>query len=275
MFERFTENARRTIFFARYEAAQVNSPFIETEHLLLGLMRAQKNIFISLLKIGTAEEIQREIRSQMPPTPQMVTTSVDLPLSNQSKRVLAYAAEESERLHDRHIGPEHLLLGLLREKDATAAEILQKHGATLPEFRELMRKTPLDRSSDRGEISSRDDPDTTYIHGERLNVAYLENLAVPLRRFAWVKQDWQPRDLLIEKATGRVMFYAGQNFDEQRFTLAKGAWPRDHCALCRWELNRTSPERQAGYTNGMEWLCAECYERFVAPPLDPTDEFYT
>lgn len=276
MFERFTEKARRTIFFARYEAAQVRSPSIETEHLLLGLMHEEKNIFISFLKVGAAEEIKREIYAQTPPSPQPASTSVDLPLSNECKRVLAFAAEEAEVLHHRHIGTEHLFLGLLREENTFAGYILRKHGAALVAARELLgsRSSPVSPIQG-GQPVDYSSESTTVIHGESWRTSYLESLAAPLRRFAWVKQDWQPRDLLIEKSTGRVMFYLGQQFDQQRFDLAKGAWPRDHCALCRWEFNRTAPEHLTGYTNGMEWLCPECYQQFVAPHLDPRDEFYT
>src|SRR5262249_48673928 len=68
--------------------------------------------------------------------------SVDLPLSNECKRVLAFAAEESERLSNRHIGPEHLLLGLLREKKCFAAEILGERGVRLESVREELRRDP-------------------------------------------------------------------------------------------------------------------------------------
>lgn len=274
MFERYTEKARRTIFFARYEAAQLRSPFIETEHLLLALIREEKKNLSGFLKKGAADEIQRELQALVPSDPQTSTGNADLPLSNESKRVLAYAAEESERLRDRHIGPEHFFLGLLRERDSVAARMLVKYGADLSVIRQKLASVAADYGS-RGLRSSREAADTVSIHGELLNIAYLENLAAPLRRFAWVKHDYQPRDLLIEKTTGRVMFYFGQQFDAERFGLAKGAWPRDHCAICRWELSQSSPEHQTGYTNGMEWLCPECYERFVAPHLDPRDEFYT
>jgi uncharacterized damage-inducible protein DinB len=69
-----------------------------------------------------------------------VSTLVDLPLSNESKRVLAYAAEEAERLSHRHIGTEHLLLGLLREENFFAAEILQERGLRLPAVREELKR---------------------------------------------------------------------------------------------------------------------------------------
>lgn len=278
MFERYTEKARRTIFFARYEATQVRSPIIDTEHLLLGLIREEKSMFVTFLNAGAIDEIVREIRALTPPDVQPLNTSVDLPVSEDARRVFSYASEEAQALDHHHIGTEHLFLGLLRDQNTLAGQLLRKYGGDVSSARELMGKEAYRFSEGVNEspLSSRYDPSgTVRIHGERLNLAYIESLAVPLRRFAWVKQDWQPRDLLIEKTTGRVMFYSGQQFDAERFELAKGAWPRDHCALCRWELNRSSPEHQTAYTNGMEWVCPECYERFVAPHLDPGDEVYT
>ncbi len=127
MFERYTEKARRVIFFARYEASQFGSPYIETEHLLLGLLREDKALTNRFLRShASVESIRKQIEGHTT-IREKVSTSVDLPLSNECKRVLAYAAEEAERLSHKHIGTEHLLLGLLREEKCFAAEIL--HGA--------------------------------------------------------------------------------------------------------------------------------------------------
>jgi ATP-dependent Clp protease ATP-binding subunit ClpC len=114
MFERYTEKARRTIFFARYEASQFGSPYIETEHMLLGLLRENREL-VRLLPPGSAEVIRNKIHDHTA-IRETVSTSVDLPLSNECKRVLAYAAEEAERLAHKHIGAEHLFLGLFREE---------------------------------------------------------------------------------------------------------------------------------------------------------------
>src|SRR3954466_6711276 len=112
MFERYTETARRVVFFSRYEASQFGSPYIETEHLLLGVLREAHGLArkfdLSAESIRTEIEKTTTIRKT-------ISTSVDLPLSNESKRVLAYAAEEAELLNNKHIGAEHLLLVLLRE----------------------------------------------------------------------------------------------------------------------------------------------------------------
>src|SRR5664280_2809293 len=124
MFERYTEKARRVIFFARYEASQFGSPYIETEHLLLGLLREDKALANRFLRAHAAVESMRKQIEGHTTIREKVSTSVDLPLSHECKRVLAYGAEEAERLNHKHIGTEHLLLGLLREEKCFAAEIL-------------------------------------------------------------------------------------------------------------------------------------------------------
>ena len=143
MFERYTGKARRVIFFARYEASQFGSPYIETEHLLLGLLREDKALTNRFL--GSHESVE-SIRKQVEghtTIHEKVSTSVDLPLSNECKRVLAYAAEEAERLSHKHIGTEHLLLGLLRERDCYAAHLLNERGVSLDSARtHIATKSP-------------------------------------------------------------------------------------------------------------------------------------
>ena len=97
MFERYTEKARRVIFFARYEASQFGSPYIETEHLLLGLLREDKTLANRFLRSHAAvDSIRKQIEGHTT-VREKVSTSVDLPLSHECKRVLAYGAEEAER----------------------------------------------------------------------------------------------------------------------------------------------------------------------------------
>jgi len=147
MFERYTEKARRVIFFARYEASQFGSPFIETEHLLLGLLREDKALTNRFLRShASVESIRKQIEGHTT-VREKVSTSVDLPLSNECKRVLAYAAEEAERLSHKHIGTEHLLLGLLREEKCFAAEILHERGLRLATIREELARTTQEKAS--------------------------------------------------------------------------------------------------------------------------------
>src|SRR6187399_2696102 len=147
MFERYTEKARRVIFFARYEASQFGSPYIETEHLLLGLLREDKALANRFLRSHAAiESIRKQIESHTTMRDK-VSTSVDLPLSHECKRVLAYGAEEAERLNHKHIGTEHLLLGLLREEKCFAAEILHERGLRLSQVREEIARSSSDKPS--------------------------------------------------------------------------------------------------------------------------------
>ncbi|HET6646205.1 MAG TPA: ATP-dependent Clp protease ATP-binding subunit [Pyrinomonadaceae bacterium] len=149
MFERYTEKARRVIFFARYEASQFGAPAIEPEHLLLGLMREDKTLtgrFFPRAQVSI-ESIRKEIEGRTL-LREKISTSVELPLAPETKRVLAYAHEESDRLQHRHIGTEHLLLGLLREERSMAAEILYERGLRLNAVRdEIARQSGADTRS--------------------------------------------------------------------------------------------------------------------------------
>jgi ATP-dependent Clp protease ATP-binding subunit ClpC len=146
MFERYTEKARRVIFFARYEASQFGSPYIETEHLLLGLIREDKNLTNRFFPKSAVsiESIRKEIEGRTL-IREKVSTSVDLPFSDETKRVLNAAAEESERLSHKHIGTEHMLLGLLREERSIAAEILRERGLRLSAIREELGRGAADK----------------------------------------------------------------------------------------------------------------------------------
>jgi len=153
MFERYTERARRVIFFARDEAVQFHSTTIETEHLLLGLIREDKNLTNRFLRNHSSiESIRKEIEGRTT-IRQGVSTAIDLPLSNECKRILAYAAEEAERLMRLmhwHIATEHLLLGILREEKCIAAQILQQHGLSVKPIREELARSPMPPANDPG-----------------------------------------------------------------------------------------------------------------------------
>jgi ATP-dependent Clp protease ATP-binding subunit ClpC len=136
MFERYTEKARRVIFFARYEASEFGTAYIEPEHLFLGLFREARQILVGL---GVPESLDHELRANMKPAGKKISTSVDLPLSHSAKRALAYGSEEAEKLQHKYIAPEHLLLALLRE-DSVPQSILRKAGVSLEPLRESIAK---------------------------------------------------------------------------------------------------------------------------------------
>jgi ATP-dependent Clp protease ATP-binding subunit ClpC len=149
MFERYNEQARRVLFFSRYEASQFGNRSIETEHVLLGLIRDGKGIAVRVFEAAhlAVEDVRHEIVRRKPPTDERVATSVEIPFSAETKRVLQFAAEEADSLKHHHIGAEHLLLGLLREYKSLAASVLAERGLRLSDARtqvaELLARSPF------------------------------------------------------------------------------------------------------------------------------------
>ncbi|HEY6341923.1 MAG TPA: Clp protease N-terminal domain-containing protein [Bryobacteraceae bacterium] len=146
MFERYTEKARRSIFFARYEASQFGSAEIDTEHLLLGLFREDH----SLLGLGPelpVEAIRKRIASARPGR-EKIPTSVDLPLSAACKRALAHGAEEAQKFGDEYIRTAHLLLGLL-DQECFAAQMLHEFGWAVDTLRQAVAASPKPADSPR------------------------------------------------------------------------------------------------------------------------------
>jgi ATP-dependent Clp protease ATP-binding subunit ClpC len=159
MFERYTEAARRALFFSRYEASQLGSISIEPEHLLLGLVR-DGDALSSLTPEATPltrirTELERRVGSH-----EKVSTSVEIPFSTATKDVLVGAAREADALAHAHIGIEHLLLGLLREEKSGAAAVLAAHGVRLDDVRGKVGKLqgPLEPSRQTPEMFQTETP---------------------------------------------------------------------------------------------------------------------
>jgi ATP-dependent Clp protease ATP-binding subunit ClpA len=154
VYDRYTEKARRAIFFAHYEASKLGSTTIETEHLLLGLLREGHSTIKRFLGAEVSQESVREQIKAHTLIPENAAASLDLPLTNESKRVLAYAAEEAQRLGVRLVGTEHLLLGLLREEDGFAALMLRERGVTLEWSRREILESYAQLRTERSDITT-------------------------------------------------------------------------------------------------------------------------
>lgn len=165
MFERYTEKARRVIFFARWEASQYGSPYIETEHILLGLLREDRALVAKSLGGAKAEpEIRAAIERQIFRRDRF-DTSVEVPLTAESTKILNFAAEEAERLGHRHVGTEHMLLGMLRVEGSLAEQILKERGLEL----EILRK---ELPKDLEPASVKAAPAFGYVVGARPGLAF-------------------------------------------------------------------------------------------------------
>ncbi len=124
MFERFTESARQSVFFARYEASFLGSPYIEVEHVLLGLLRASP-FLRDLLGFQAVETFRKSLQRRQEQQ-KLKSASVDLPLSKQAKQILVLGAEEAKKYGQEHITCEHLFAGLLRQEDSFTHTFLRE-----------------------------------------------------------------------------------------------------------------------------------------------------
>lgn len=136
MFDRYTDPARRALFFARFEASLFGSTSIETEHLLLGVLRASNGIAARLFAGAnlTYKDARDEIGERVG-AKKKVSISVEIPFSSEVIRSLQATAEEADRMLQSTIGPEHLLMGLAREERSMAGTILAAHGLILDVIR--------------------------------------------------------------------------------------------------------------------------------------------
>ncbi|MFA6133696.1 MAG: ATP-dependent Clp protease ATP-binding subunit [Phycisphaerae bacterium] len=125
MLERFTERAKKVLALAQQEAQRFNHEYVGTEHFLLGLVKEGSGVGANVLKnLGLdLHKIRMEVEKVVRPGPDMVTMGA-LPKTPRAKKVLEYALEEARNLNHNYIGTEHILLGLLREKEGVAAQVL-------------------------------------------------------------------------------------------------------------------------------------------------------
>lgn len=137
MFEKFTERARKVVHIARQEAERLGQDFIGTEHLLLGLVKEGTGVAANVLESLDVEleKIRVEIEKKVAPTGNTINSSTSLPFTPKAKKVLEFSLEEARNLDHNYIGTEHLLLGLLREQEGMAAQIMLELGVKLDDVR--------------------------------------------------------------------------------------------------------------------------------------------
>jgi ATP-dependent Clp protease ATP-binding subunit ClpC len=137
MYERFTDRARKVMQLANQEAQRLNHEYIGTEHILLGLVKEGSGVAANVLKNLDIDlrKIRLEIEKIVQSGPDMVTMG-KLPQTPRAKKVIEYSIEEARNLNHNYVGTEHLLLGLLREQEGVAAQVLMNLGLKLEDVRE-------------------------------------------------------------------------------------------------------------------------------------------
>jgi len=136
MFDRFTDRARKVISFARQEAERFNHDYIGTEHILLGLVKEGSGVAANVLENLDVdlEKVRLEVEKLVKPAPDVVTMG-QLPFTPRAKKVLEFAIDEARNLDHNYVGTEHLLLGLLKEQEGLAAQVLMNLGLKLEDVR--------------------------------------------------------------------------------------------------------------------------------------------
>ncbi len=137
MYERFTDRARKVMQLANQEAQRFNHEYIGTEHILLGLVKEGSGVAANVLKNLDVDlrKIRNEVEKIVQPGPDIVTMG-KLPQTPRAKKVIEYSMEEARNLNHNYVGTEHILLGLLREQEGVAAQVLMNLGLKLEDVRE-------------------------------------------------------------------------------------------------------------------------------------------
>ena len=138
MYERFTDRARKVMQLANQEAQRFNHEYIGTEHILLGLVKEGSGVAANVLKNLDIDlrKIRLEVEKIVQTGPPTWSTMGKLPQTPRAKKVIEYSIEEARNLNHNYVGTEHLLLGLLREQEGVAAQVLMNLGLKLEDVRE-------------------------------------------------------------------------------------------------------------------------------------------
>ena len=148
MFEKYNEKARRALFFARYEASKLGSRVIESEHILLGVLREGEEIVGEILNHFDvkADALRREVEGERVFV-ERISSTAELPLSEEAKKILAYASHEAESMLHSAVGSEHLLIGILRVEDCLANKVLTQNGLDLFSVRDEVLSITKEREA--------------------------------------------------------------------------------------------------------------------------------
>jgi hypothetical protein len=263
MFERFTQKARRVIFFGRYETSQFGSEFIESEHLLLALLREDKEL--AWRANLNSELVRKEVESRIH-IREKISTSIELPVSTDCKRALAYATEEAEALGHGFIDTGHLLLGLLRVETSMAAIVLRQQGVNYETLKEIVRGAakPSPPSAVAPKSARRRAVERSNAWDEREVRAAAPSLNAPLIRL----------QQLVEGAV-KHLDTDSEGYGEQR--LKRRPWSRKEalghlidCATThhQWLARAlTQPQLTASGLPMNDWITAQQYQGVSWPDL--------
>ena len=161
MFKRFTERARRVIILAREEAELYRHEYLGTEHILQGVIKDGGGIAVAIVQKSGVDltQLKKELEKSLPRSSNSLIIG-DIPFTSRAKKVLEFAVEEARSLNHNYIGTEHLLLGLLKEKEGVACRVLNSFGMFFDDVREKiveMFKEPTETNREVGKTPTLDE----------------------------------------------------------------------------------------------------------------------
>jgi GNAT superfamily N-acetyltransferase len=289
VFERYSERGRRVIFFARYEASRLGSAAIDTEHLLLGLLREGTGRVVTLLASRglSPVNLQAEVEREASRLEAAVSTSIDMPLAPAAQRVLHLALEEGTLPgpEQPRVDTEHILLGLLREPDGIAGRVLRSHGLAADALRDELggwlalqsgERMPLDARTFIRE-ATRADLDTILRHRRGMfedmghgDAATLDAMVEASRPpLAWWLENGTYRGWLVERE-GTVVAGGGVFVS---FWPPHAADPGTRRATILNVYTERAHRREGFARALMDWMILWCRHRgFRAVTLDASDD---
>lgn len=252
MFERYTEPARRTLFFSRAEATAHGQLAIAPEHLVLGMLREPGGRVRDVLSEArmSLERLRNDIDSA-PGGPEPGGSSVEIPFSSPTKQVLQYAADEADRLGHPDIAPEHLLLGVLREDASLAASSLKRQGLHLTGARAAVMR--LRQQTVEAAVA-----DVASLHAIRERLQAAENAFDPGPMVEIMADDvvlMVPNEPVYEgkQATAAFVTHILEHqmtwFDRRIAYVSREVWVRGDTAFDRGTLSFTVVAKHDGRTN--------------------------
>ena len=185
----------------------------------------------------------------------------------------------SRRVEQATIGTEHLLLGLLRVERSFASEILRGFKVDLASAREKVvnlagpwdvKAYNLERIREALERKSRgqtNPQETVEIHGKKRSIEITRASVSRCKQTSWhwVKKTWQPRDIVVKRTNGLISVDLKLSEDPNTCELVKNGWKEDLCVICESKLFESlEPDHSTSYTNGRDWLCLECFDKFFS-----------
>ena len=207
MYERFTDRARKVMQLANQEAQRFNHEYIGTEHILLGLVKEGSGVAANVLKNLDVDlrKIRLEVEKLVQSGPEMVTMG-KLPQTPRAKKVIEYSMEEARNLNHNYVGTEHILLGLLREQEGVAAQVLMNLGLKLEEVREeVLNLLGHGLEGEGGERGGREavGAEAPSSKGGKSKTPALDQLRSRSHRVGLARRSWIPSSAANAKSSGR------------------------------------------------------------------------